>query len=408
MKPIVEEITLEGHIIDSWTLPRVWDRIMDGGGEFELLEIRVGKTKQETSFARMKVFTDSAAQMDSLLEALTELGAVVISPDDVKTEPAPREGALPDDFYSTTNLPTQVRLGGRWVQVDNTEMDLAIVVNRRTSTAAMIPMTEVQQGDAVVVGHDGIRVQPLARSRDKELFSFMNADVSSERPKRLVISQIADEMRATRAQGAKILFVAGPAIVHSGAAPFLAQLIREGYVHVLFGGNAIAAHDCEAAIFGTSLGVALTTGQPVEGGHRHHMRAINRIRRAGSLRAAVEQGILKSGIMYEAVRANIQMVLAGSVRDDGPIPDVISDMLEAQRRMRQAVRGVELAIMVSTMLHSIATGNMLPAWVKTVAVDINPAVVTKLADRGTFQALGLVTDAELFLRELAEELATTG
>lgn len=408
MKPIVEEITLEGHIIDSWTLPRVWDRIMDGGGEFELLEIRVGKTKQETSFARMKVFTDSAAQMDSLLEALTALGAVVISPDDVKTEPAPREGALPDDFYSTTNLPTQVRLGGRWVQVDNTEMDLAIVVNRRTSTAAMIPMTEVQQGDAVVVGHDGIRVQPLARSRDKELFSFMNADVSSERPKRLVISQIADEMRATRAQGAKILFVAGPAIVHSGAAPFLAQLIREGYVHVLFGGNAIAAHDCEAAIFGTSLGVALTTGQPVEGGHRHHMRAINRIRRAGSLRAAVEQGILKSGIMYEAVRANIQMVLAGSVRDDGPIPDVISDMLEAQRRMRQAVRGVELAIMVSTMLHSIATGNMLPAWVKTVAVDINPAVVTKLADRGTFQALGLVTDAELFLRELAEELATTG
>lgn len=404
MKSVSEEITLEGHIIDSYILPRVWDRIMDSGGEFDLLEIRVGKTKQETSFARMKISTDTVAQMDELLESLNELGAVVLSAQDAQTELAPRDGALPDDFYSTTNLPTQIRLGGKWIDAANTEMDLAIVVGREKSSAAMIPMTEVKQGDAVVVGHEGIRVQPLARSRDKEIFSFMNAEVSSERPKRLVIAQIAVEMQETRARGGKILFVGGPAIVHSGAAPFLAKLIRNGYVNVLFGGNAIAAHDCEAAIFGTSLGVALTTGQPVEGGHRHHMRAINRIRRAGSLRDAVEQGILKSGIMYEAVRANIEMVLAGSVRDDGPIPDVITDMIAAQKRMRAAVQGVELALMVSTMLHSIATGNMLPAWVKTVAVDINPAVVTKLADRGTFQALGLVTDAELFLRELVEEL----
>lgn len=404
MKSIVEEITLEGHIIDSYILPRVWDRIMDSGGEFELLEIRVGQTKQETSFARMKIFADTPAQMNELMEGLTELGAVVQSPNDVQTEPAPRDGALPDDFYSTTNLSTQIRLGGQWVDVANTEMDLAIVVDRKMRTAAMIPMTEVRQGEEVVVGHDGIRVQPMARSREKEIFSFMNADVSSERPKRLVIKQIAREMIETKARGGKILFVGGPAIVHSGAAPFLAKLIRDGYISVLFGGNAIAVHDCEAAIFGTSLGVALTTGQPVEGGHRHHMRAINRIRRAGSLRDAVEQGILKSGIMYEAVCANIEMVLAGSVRDDGPLPDVITDMMEVQRRMRAAVQGVELALMVSTMLHSIATGNMLPAWVKTVAVDINPAVVTKLADRGTFQALGLVTDAELFLRELVEEL----
>lgn len=404
MKPISEEITLEGHIIDSWNLPRAWDRIMDGGGEFELIEIRVGKQKEETSFAHMKVFTDTVAEMALLLEALTELGAVVVSPDDVKTEAAPRDGALPDDFYSSTNMPTQVRLDGRWVEVANTEMDLAIVIDRAAGVAAMIPMTEVKQGDAVVVGHNGIRVQPLARSRDKEIFSFMNADVSSERPKRLVISQIAREMKETKARGGKILFVAGPAIVHSGAAPALAKLIRSGYVNVLFGGNAIAVHDCEAALFGTSLGVALGTGLPVEGGHRHHMRAINRIRRAGSLREAVAQGILTSGIMYEAIRANIEMVLAGSVRDDGPLPDVFTDMMEVQRQMRAAVQGVELALMVSTMLHSIATGNMLPAWVKTVAVDINPAVVTKLADRGTFQALGLVTDAELFLRELAEEL----
>lgn len=407
MKPITEEIQLEGHIIDSYILPRVWDTIMDSGGEFDLLEIRVGKTKQETSFARMKVSADTPARMDELMQALNELGAVILSPNDVQTEPAPRDGALPDDFYSTTNLPTQVRLGGKWLEVANTEMDLAIVVSRENESAAMIPMTEVQQGDAVVVGHDGVRVQPLARSRDKEIFSFMNADVSSERPKRLVIAQIAREMQETKDRGGRILFVGGPAIVHSGAAPSLAKLIRHGYVNVLFGGNAIAAHDCEAAIFGTSLGVALTTGQPVEGGHRHHMRAINRIRRAGSLRAAVEQGVLTSGIMYEAVRANIEIVLAGSVRDDGPIPDVITEMGEAQRRMRAGVQGVELALMVSTMLHSIATGNMLPAWVKTVAVDINPAVVTKLADRGTFQAIGLVTDAELFLRELVQELNLT-
>lgn len=404
MKPISEEITLEGHIIDSYILPRVWDAIMDSGCEFDLLEIRVGKTKEETSYARMKIFADTPARMNELMDALSALGAVVMSPDDVKTEPAPRDGALPDDFYSSTNLPTQVRIGGQWLDVANTEMDLAIVIDRAQKSAAMIPMTDVKQGDAVVVGHDGIRVQPLARSREKEIFSFMNADVSSERPKRLVIAQIAREMRETRARGGKILFVGGPAIVHSGAAPFLAQLIRSGYVNVLFGGNAIAAHDCEAAIFGTSLGVALHTGLPVEGGHRHHMRAINMIRRAGSLREAVAQGILKSGIMYEAINANIEMVLGGSVRDDGPIPDVVTDMMETQRRMRAAVRGVELALMVSTMLHSIATGNMLPAWVKTVAVDINPAVVTKLADRGTFQAVGLVTDAELFLRELVEEL----
>lgn len=404
MKAYSEEITLEGHIIDSWVLPKVWDKIMDMGGEFEVVEMRVGRSKDETSFARIKMLADSPEQMHELVEGVTELGAVLVSSRDVQTEPAPRDGALPDDFYSTTNLPTQVRLDGRWVDVQATEMDLAIIIEKATRTARMVPMADVKGGDVVVVGHEGIRVKPYARSRDREIFSFMNADVSSERPKRLVISQIAAEMREIRKRRGKILFVAGPAIVHSGAAPALARLIRIGYVNVLFGGNAIAAHDCEAALFGTSLGVALHTGLPVEGGHRHHMRAINAIRRAGSLREAVDHGILTSGIMYEAIHANINFVLAGSVRDDGPIPDVITDMMHAQRRMRAALADVEMALMVSTMLHSIATGNMLPAWVKTVAVDINPAVVTKLADRGTFQAVGLVTDAELFLRELNEEL----
>lgn len=399
-----EEIILEGHIIDSWILPKVFDTVMDLGGEFDMQEFRVGRRKDEPSFARMKISADSEARLHTILTALQDYGAELVSRGDVKTAPAPRDGALPDDFYSTTNLPTQVRLNGHWVDVHGTEMDLAIVIDRANQTAQMLPMAEVKQGDLVAINHEGIRVIPFQRSRERERFSFMASDVSSEKPKRLVIEEIAKQMRETRAHHGKILVVAGPAIVHSGAGPYLAALIRAGYVQVLFGGNAIAAHDVEAALLGTSLGVALHNGQAIEGGHRHHMIAINTIRRAGSLRAAVEQGILREGVMYECIRHNITLVLAGSIRDDGPLPDVITDTVQAQRQMRAALPGVELALMISTMLHSIATGNMLPASVKVVAVDINPAVVTKLADRGTFQALGLVTDAELFMRELAESL----
>ena len=404
MASFSEEITLEGHIIDSWVLPKVFDAVMDLGGSFDLKEIRVGRKKDETSFARLKVMADDQQHLDRILTALQQYGAVLVSRADVRTEPAPCDGALPDDFYSTTHMPTQVRLGGKWVEVENTEMDLAIVVDRAASRARMVPMAEVTKDDAVVVGHEGIRVLPLQRSREREIFSFMASDVSSERPKRLVIDEIARLMKEIRAHGGKILVVAGPAIVHSGAGGHFARMIRAGYVQVLFGGNAIATHDVESQLLGTSLGVMLRSGQPVEGGHRHHMHAINAIRRAGSLRKAVESGVLKSGIMYECVKNGVETVLAGSVRDDGPLPDVVVDMGEAQRRMRAALKGVEMALMISTMLHSIATGNMLPASVKVVAVDINPAVVTKLADRGTFQALGLVTDAELFVRELAEAL----
>ncbi len=399
-----EEITLEGHIIDSGILSKVWGVVMDLGGEFELQEIRVGRHKTETSFARMKISASSDEQLHRILNAVQDDGAVIVSREDVHTAPVTRDGVLPDDFYSTTHLPTQIRLQGQWIAVTGTEMDLAIVVDRANRQAKMLPMADVRAGDHVVIGHDGIRVIPFERARDRELFSFMGSNVSSEKPKRLVIEEIAKTMRDIRAHNGKILVVAGPAIVHSGAGPYLAALIRAGFVQVLFGGNAIAAHDVESALLGTSLGIALHNGQPIEGGHRHHMIAINTIRRAGSLRAAVAQGILRDGVMYECIRNNVEMVLAGSIRDDGPLPDVITDTIEAQRKMRAALPGVELALMISTMLHSIATGNMLSASVKVVAVDINPAVVTKLADRGTFQALGLVTDAELFMRELAESL----
>jgi lysine-ketoglutarate reductase/saccharopine dehydrogenase-like protein (TIGR00300 family) len=406
MNSFSEEVTLEGHIIDSWTLPRAFDTIMDMGGSFDVLEIQVGRAKDEVSFARLKIQAETEKKLESILLALQPFGAVLASRDDVSYQPAPANGVLPPDFYSTTHLPTQVRLNGRWINVQNTEMDLVIVVSPAYSEAHMIPSAAVCQGELVVVGHDGLRILPPSRSREREIFSFMGSNVSPEHPKRLVIEEIAKQMREIRAHGGKILIVAGPAIVHSGAGPHLAKLIRDGYVQVLFGGNAIATHDVESILFGTSLGVCLHNGRPVPGGHRNHMAAINAIRSVGSLREAVESGLLQEGVMYECIKNNVDLVLAGSVRDDGPMPDVITDTAKAQVRMRSALIGVEMVLMIATMLHSIATGNMLKASVKVVAVDINPAVVTKLADRGTFQALGLVTDAELFVRELGSAIAT--
>ncbi len=405
---VAEEIELRGHIIDSWALPRVFDTIMDLGGGFEVLAIRVGTHKHEASYARLRVGAQTAETLDAIITQLQGLGAELISENDVESRPAPRDGALPPDFYSTTNLPTEVRLHGRWVRMAGTEMDLAIVLDRERTRAVTRPMAQIRRGDDIVVGHEGIRVLPLERRRESEVFSFMHSAVSSERPKKLVIHEVAREMREIRERGGKILVVAGPAIVHSGAGPYLGELIRTGYVDVLFGGNAIAAHDVEAALFGTSLGVSLESGSLVEGGHRHHMRALNAIRLVGSLRAAVDQGVLTRGVMYEAIRKEITVVLAGSIRDDGPMPDVITDVLVAQDRMRASLDGVEMALMIASMLHSIATGNLLPASVRTVAVDINPPVVTKLADRGSWQAIGLVTDAELFLRELTLALTERG
>ena len=402
--PFSESITLTGHIVDSLILARVMDAVMDNGGNFEVEAITIGRHKDETSSARLRIVADGQANLDRILAILQDLGGELVSGGDAQTRPAPRDGVLPDDFYSTTNLRTQVRIGGQWTAVSAIEMDVVIVVDWQAKTAACVPMNDVKAGDPVVVGHEGIRVQPLERGREREIFSFMGSEVSSERPKRLLISRIAQEMRAIRERGGKVLFVAGPAIVHSGAAASMAALVRAGYVSVLFGGNAIATHDIEGALYGTSLGVDLKTGLPVEGGHKNHIRAINTVREAGSIEAAVAQGLVTSGIMYECVMQHVPYVLTGSIRDDGPLPGVILDMSEAQRAMREGVRGVELALMVATMLHSIATGNLLAAEVKVVAVDINPAVVTKLADRGSFQAVGLVTDAELFLSQLVEVL----
>ncbi len=400
-----ELIELSGHIIDSWTLPRAWDIIMDRGGNFAVEQMRVGTSKTEPSYARLKIEAPNDEILELILSELQQFGAVLVHGSDVQTLPVEQNGVLPAKFYSTTNLPTQVRLKGQWVNVEGIEMDVAIIIDRASGRAFCRPMHEVQVGDQVVVGHDGIRVHPFERAREREAFAFMQSNVSSERVKVLAIHEIARQMKETRAKNGKILFVLGPAVIHTGAGRYVADLIRRGYVQVIFGGNAIVTHDVEAALFGTSLGVDLRSGEQVEGGHRNHLRAINAIRAAGSLEKALEVGLLREGITYEVMKRNIPMVLAGSIRDDGPMPGVINDMQEAQRKMRQEVQGVEMAIMIASMLHAIATGNLLPATVRTVVVDINPAVVTKLADRGSFQAAGLVTDAELFLRELAETLA---
>jgi lysine-ketoglutarate reductase/saccharopine dehydrogenase-like protein (TIGR00300 family) len=332
---------------------------------------------------------------------------VLLHGNDAETAIVEQQGVLPPKFYSTTNLPTQVRLNGQWVNVENIEMDVAIVLDKANHRAYGKPMHEVQIGEEVVIGHDGIRVQPFERARDRESFAFMQSTVSTEKVKVLAIHEIARQMKETRAHNGKILFVLGPAVIHTGAGRYIADLIRRDYVQVIFGGNAIVTHDIESALFGTSLGINLRSGEQVEGGHRNHLRAINAIRAIGSVEKAIETGLLKEGITYEAMKHNVPMVLAGSIRDDGPMPGVINDMQEAQKRMRQALNGVEMAVLVASMLHAIATGNLLPATVRTVVVDINPSVVTKLADRGSFQAAGLVTDAELFLRELAETLGSS-
>ncbi len=401
------EIELRGHIIDSFVLPRVWGAIEEAGAHFHVREMRIGQSETETSYARIEVSAESQRMLDDLIPELQRLGADLAEVQNARTTPVTQPGVLPDDFYSTTNLPTAVRVDGEWLPVANIEMDVAIVIDHDAKSAHTTPMHEVRVGDAVVVGYEGVRVEAQERPRQREAFGFMQSPVSSERAKALAIRDVASAMIAARPRGGKILWVLGPAIVHTAARGSVAELIRRGYVQVIFGGNAIVAHDVEAAMFGTSLGVDLKTGEPVEHGHRNHLRAINKVRSLGSLEAAHEAGLLGDGIVAASLDHGVALVLAGSIRDDGPMPGVITDSVAAQGKMREAARGVEVAIMAASMLHAIATGNLLPASVRTVVVDINPAVVTKLADRGSAQVMGLVTDVELFLSALVDALPTT-
>ena len=400
-----EEIQVDGHIIDSLLLPKILDRILQMGGTFEILECTIGARRIDPSHARIAVKAPTVELLESILGDLIEHGASSVVPEDAQLVPTDVVGAFPDDFYSTTNQRTQVRVRGKWIDVADQEMDCGIAVDPAARSACCVAMHDVPLGLPIVVGHDGVRVIPEARPREATLFGFMNSNVSSEKPKAVSLAAVARSIRECRAAGKGVLLVGGPAIVHTGSAEHVARMVREGWVQVLFAGNALATHDIEQAIYGTSLGVSILRGESIEHGHEHHLRTINTIRRLGGIRAAVEAGVLKSGIMYECVRKGVPFVLAGSIRDDGPLPEVITDTLRAQEAMRGAIRDVGFALMIATALHSIATGNLLPAWVKVVSVDINPATVTKLSDRGTFQTVGLVTDVEPFLRSLSEELS---
>jgi lysine-ketoglutarate reductase/saccharopine dehydrogenase-like protein (TIGR00300 family) len=399
-----DEVELAGHIIDSLILPKVLDEITSLGGEYESKEVRIGHNRHDPSYVRLEVSAPTPDALEKILAAIGQHGAMPVHQVDCRLVAADIAGTFPEGFYATTNEPTEIRVSGKWIPVERTEMDCGIAYDPGARRAYCIPMCDVQVGQMIVVGRLGTRVRPIGRGRDQHHFGFMQSAVSSEKPKIITVREIAELMRQAARGAGKILVVAGPAIVHTGSRELLGALIRKGYVHVLFAGNALAAHDIEQSLYGTSLGISMEHGGSTEEGHEHHLRAINRIRRIGGIRPAVEQGILASGIMYECIRHNVPYVLAGSIRDDGPLPDVITDVLAAQRAMRELVQDVTLCLMIATTLHSIAVGNLISSRVKTVCVDINPATVTKLADRGSFQTIGLVTDVEPFLRVLVQEL----
>ncbi|WP_460193176.1 bifunctional arginine dihydrolase/ornithine cyclodeaminase [Thermosynechococcus sp. FA-CM-4201] len=402
-------IHLEGHLLDSGLVNRVLDTIVESGGSFQVLQFNLGEQRQSPSQADIRVMAPDAEVMDEIMAQLITLGAILPPSEvcDATLETVTQAGVAPDDFYVTTIYPTEVRVAGEWVRVQNQRMDGAIVVRSTPegTVAECRILRDLQVGDRVVVGVEGIRtIRKTESQRSNQEFTFMGSGVSSERRVELVVEQIAWELRRIRDQGGKVIVVAGPVVIHTGGGEHLAKLIREGYVQGLLGGNAIAVHDMEQAIMGTSLGVDMQRGVPVRGGHRHHLKVINTIRRCGSIANAVAQGILTSGVMYECVKNNVPFVLAGSIRDDGPLPDTLMDLVEAQREYARLIQGANMILMLSSMLHSIGVGNMTPAGVKLVCVDINPAVVTKLADRGSVESVGVVTDVGLFLSLMVQQL----
>lgn len=404
-------IRMEGHLLDSGLISRALDLIIGSGGSFQILNFNLGEQRQSTSSAEVKVSSPTHDVMEEIMAQLIDLGAVV--PDqavcDANLEPVVQDGVAPDDFYVTTIYPTEVRIDGQWIMVQEQRMDGAIAITRSSddTVARCKLLRDLNVGESVIVGVEGIRTVRKTESREQrntQEFSFMGSGVSSERRVELVVEQIAWELRQIRDQGGKVVVTAGPVVIHTGGSQHLARLIRQGYVQALLGGNAIAVHDMEQSLMGTSLGVDMKRGVAVRGGHRHHLKIINLVRRYGSIAAAVEKGIITQGVMYECVKNNVPFALAGSIRDDGPLPDTQMDLIKAQQEYSDLLKGTDMVLMLSTMLHSIGVGNMTPAGVKMVCVDINPAVVTKLSDRGSVESVGVVTDVGLFLSLLVQQL----
>lgn len=393
-----QEIEVKGHLVDSSILTRIFDRIMDLNGDFTVLEFVIGKKKEDTSYTRLLIKGDNNEHLQRILENLYREGATTVSVQEVNYIPAPSDMVLPDEFYSTTNNPTQIFYQKEWIDIKNMMMDKCIVLDPIRKIAQCKTNREIKKGDLIIVGERGIRIIPQERPREGvDIFQFMSSTTSSERPTQQIAKKVAADIHKTKIKGGKIIIVCGPVVVHSGASNILARLINLGYVNGILSGNALAVHDIENALLGTSLGMHVKDGTLAVRGHRNHMTIVNEVFKAGSIKAMVEKGILKSGIMYECIKKDIPFVLCGSIRDDGPIPDVITDVVEAQFLYKQILKNANLVIMLSSMLHSIAVGNMIPSTVKVIAVDINQSVVTKLLDRGTTQATGVVTDIGSFL-----------
>lgn len=402
MPAFEQTVEAKGHLIDSGIMSLILDRIIEGKCSFQIEKFVVGKTNDDESFTRIKISSSNTKSLEDTLDVLVPLGCYLTQEEDVCLGPATGPGQVPDDFYSTTNYRTFIRLSSNWNLVKDQRMDS--VIRLEDDGPRCVKLRDIQKGDMVVRGHAGIKVIREFKDRSRKDFTFMASEVSSERRVEVVVRQLAEMMRQTHETGGKIVMVCGPVVVHTGGVEGLARMIRRGYVQSFLGGNAIAVHDIEYALYRTSLGVHLETGMPAHEGHRNHMRAINVINHYGSIARAVESGALQSGIMYELVKSGIPFALAGSIRDDGPLSDTITDMVLAQARYAELLRDAEIVMILGTMLHGIGAGNMIPSWVRTICVDINPAVVTKLSDRGSSQTVGVVTDVGAFLHLLKDQI----
>ena len=400
--PFQEVVEAQGHLIDSHIMELIFDKVVEFHGRFEVEQFRIGRTNSDPSYLRLRVESAAREDMDHLLQQLLDLGCSPIDSGDAQLTLIERDRCAPEDFYSTTNHRTLVRHQGEWIEVAKQRMDALIVVN--SGKAECRRLRDIKAGDRIVTGNRGIRVVPEAKERDRLDFAFMSNGISSERRVETAVRQTAALINAAREQQQRIVVVAGPVVVHTGGSKALSALIRAGFIDALLSGNALGVHDIEGALFGTSLGIRISDGRQEEHGHRNHMRAINAVYNCGDIKGAVECGRLQSGIMYECVKTNVPFVLSGSLRDDGPLPDTITDMNAAQDAYNAQLQGAGVVLCLGSMLHAIATGNMLPAWVKIICVDINPAVATKVSDRGTGQAIGVVTDVGIFLEALAKEL----
>ena len=397
------EIEVQGHLIDSLILTKIFDGVMDLGGEFEVKKIQIGNKKKDESYAKLRIIGNNQKHLDNILQLVYREGATAKIQKEIALKPAPKNFVMPDNFYSTTNNHTQIFLNGKWIQVDNMMMDKCIIL--KGNKAKCVPIRDVKKGDRIVVGEEGVRVTPPKRPREgMNVFQFMGGSSSSERPTQHIAKKVAEDIYKTRKAGGKIVLVGGPAIVHTGASDSVATLIRLGFINAILAGNALAVHDIENATLGTSLGMNVHDGSLAVKGYRNHMQTINSVFKAGTIAKMVRSKKLTKGIMYESVKKNIPYVLAGSIRDDGPLPDVITDITVAQQKYKEVLKNAKMVIMASTMLHSIATGNMLPADVKIIIIDINQPTVTKLMDRGTWQAVGIVSDVGAFLPMVTQEI----